>query len=164
MLTKSLLDTAFRLYQLDWTIIENATKVPFITSDNPSSVLPRRAIMDPLCRFLPLGPHLAIMTVMDRSKVRDGFIPDLSKPAPGSIRRGLIKRKKAAAKLNRVTVMNADQHVFSLGMNRGARRLVRCHRDFGPVVEHAKFPTPTGHISASTLMIRRKKTGPVSSL
>jgi hypothetical protein len=38
MLTQQLTRTTLLLYQLDWTIIQNRTLTPFITSDNPSSV------------------------------------------------------------------------------------------------------------------------------
>jgi Protein of unknown function (DUF4238) len=159
LLTKHLAETTFLLYQLDWTIIRNTSRVLFITSDNPSSVLPRRALMEPLRRFLPLAPDLAILAVADRTKIREGFVPDLSKPAPGSIWRGSINSKKAVALLNRAVVMNADEHVFSFGMERGARRLVRSHRDFGVAVDHVKIPRPDGHISASTLVVRQTKRG-----
>jgi hypothetical protein len=158
ILTRQLTDATITLYQQDWTILKNITEVPFITSDNPSCVFPGRPINAPLTRFLPLGPDLAIIAVMDRTKIRHGYtITDLSSPPPGKIRSRLVDRRRIVAQLNRVTVMNADQLVLSITKSKALRRLVRNHRRFGIGVEHMKFRTPDGYINGSTLVVRQKR-------
>jgi hypothetical protein len=157
MLTQQLTRTTLLLYQLDWTVIRNPTEAPFITSDNPSSVLPRRAFSSSLRRFLPLAPDLALLTVIDPATKRSTALPDLEKAPPGRVHHAGVTRKQAA-RLNRVTVMNADELVFSVNACRPVRRLVRNHRDFKVAVEHARFPTPDGgYINASTVVVRRER-------
>lgn len=157
MLTQQLTRTTLLLYQLDWTIVRNRTLTPFITSDNPSSVLPRRPFSNNLKRFLPLSPDLALFAVIDPTIRRSTALPDLEKAPPGRVRRVEVKRKQVA-RLNRVTVMNADELVFSPEALRPVRRLVRNHRDFKVTVEHTRFPTPEGgYITASTLVVRRER-------
>jgi hypothetical protein len=91
ILTQQPTQTINLLYQMDWVIIKNATLVPFVTSDNPSSVIPQRTLNAPLVRFLPLAPDLGIMAATGRSMSREGLAPpDLSKPPPGTIRRWMI--------------------------------------------------------------------------
>ena len=157
ILTKQLTKTIILLYQMDWIIFKNVTRVPFITSDNPSSVFPRRALNAPLVRFLPLAPALAILAIADRSKRREELtLPDLSQPAPGTIRRQIIGRKKNVVKLNRITVMNADQLVVSPTECRAVRRLTRNHRRFGIEADHAQIQMGGNRLSVSTLVVRQK--------
>ena len=157
ILTQQLTRTTLLLYQLDWTIIRNKTEASFISSDNPSSVLPRRPLSLGLIRFLPLAPDMALLAVVDPTTKRSTELPDLEKTPPGRVRQANVNRKQAA-RLNRVTVMNADELVFGVEANRPVRRLVRNHRDFTVVVEHARFPTPGGgYINAATMMIRRER-------
>jgi hypothetical protein len=65
ILTQHLTRTILLLYQLDWVVLRNTTDAPFITSDNPSSVFPRRPFSGGLVRFLPLAPDAALLTVID---------------------------------------------------------------------------------------------------
>jgi hypothetical protein len=130
--------------------------VPFITSDNPSSVFPRRGINAPLIRFLPLAPDLAVLFVADRTMRREALgVPDLSQPPPGTIRRATVSRK-GVVRLNRITVMNADKLVFSTFADRRVRRLVRNHRHFSIAVDHVQLPMASGPIKAATLVVRQK--------
>ncbi len=159
MLTQQLTRTTLLLYQLDWTIIRNKTQVPFITSDNPSSVLPRRPFSMLLKRFLPLAPDFALFAVIDPTTKRSTALPDLEKAPPGRVRHARVTRRQVA-RLNRVTVMNADELVFAVEASRPVRRLVRNHRDFRVAVEQARFPTPDGgHINAATMVLRRQQLG-----
>ncbi|SCB41418.1 Protein of unknown function [Bradyrhizobium shewense] len=157
MLTQQLTRTMLLLYQLDWVVLRNSTDAPFITSDNPSSVFPRRPFFGGLARFLPLAPDLALFTAIDPGRKLTTELPDLERAAPGKVRRGNVTRKQAA-RLNRVTVMNADELVFSTRANGPVGRLVRNHRDFSVFVDHARFPTPDGgFLNASTMMVRRER-------
>ena len=159
MLTQQLTRTTLLLYQLDWTIIRNKTRAPFITSDNPSSVLPRRPFSMLLKRFLPLAPDLALLAVIDPATKRSTALPDLEKAPPGRVRQARVTREQVA-RLNRVTVMNADELVFAVEASRPVRRLVRNHRDFKVAVERAHFRAPGGgYINASTMVVRRERLG-----
>jgi hypothetical protein len=156
-LTQQLTRTTLLLYQLDWVLLRNSTGAPFITSDNPSSVFPRRPFLGGLARFLPLAPDLALFTAIDPGRKLSTELPDLERAPPGKVSRGQVTRRQAA-RLNRITVMNADELVLSARANRPALRLVRNHRDFGVVLDHARFPTPDGgFINASTMMVRRER-------
>ena len=157
ILTQQLTRTTLLLYQLDWTIMRNRTLAPFITSDNPSSVLPRRPFSNKLKRFLPLAPDLALFAVIDPTIKRSTALPNLEKTPPGRVRHVRVKRKQVA-RLNRVTVMNADELVFGVEASRPVRRVVRNHRDFKVAVEHMRSPTPNGgYITASTVVVRRER-------
>lgn len=70
ILTQQLTRTTLLLYQLDWTFLQNRTEAAFITSDNPSSVLPRRPFSNNLVRFLSLAPDFALVTVVDSTMAR----------------------------------------------------------------------------------------------
>jgi hypothetical protein len=158
-LTQQLTRTTLLLYQLDWVVIRNGTDALFITSDNPSSILPRRPFSNNLIRFLPLAPDLALLTTIDPTIKRSATLPNLEKTPAGHVRHANVTRKQAA-RLNRATVMNADELVFSVEAGRPVRRLVRNHRDFKVAVEHARFPAPHGgYINASTMVVRRQREG-----
>ncbi|NWG26433.1 MAG: DUF4238 domain-containing protein [Pseudorhodoplanes sp.] len=157
ILTQQLTRTTLLLYQLDWTFLQNRTEAAFITSDNPSSVLPRRPFSNNLVRFLPLAPDFALVTVIDPTTTRLADLPDLEKAPPGRVSRARVTRKQAA-RLNRVTVMNADELILSAKADRPVRRLVRNHRDFNLAVEHTRFATPSGgHINGATMVVRRER-------
>lgn len=157
VLTQQLTQTTILLYQLDWTLLRNDTEALFVTSDNPSSVFPRRPFSSTLVRLLPLAPDLALLTVIDPTMKRSAELSDLEKTPPGRVRHGRVTRKQAA-RLNRITVMNADELVLSVREGRPVRRLVRNHRDFVVSVKHERIPTPDGaHISASTMVVRRER-------
>jgi ATP-dependent helicase/nuclease subunit B len=70
--------------------------------------------------------------------------------------RRVVDRKRVA-QLNRITVMNADQLVFSLMEHKRVRRLVRNHRRFGIAVDHVQIPKSGGPLIASTLVVRQKR-------
>jgi tetratricopeptide (TPR) repeat protein len=102
-LTQQLTRTTLLLYQLDWTIIRNKTEASFISSDNPSSVLPRRPLSLGLIRFLPLAPDMALLAVVDPTTKRSTELPDLEKTPPGRLRRAQIRFQ--------VAVINPLMHV-----------------------------------------------------
>jgi hypothetical protein len=157
MLTQQLTQTTFLLYQQDWVIIRNDTEAAFITSDNPSSVLPRRPFSQGLVGFLPLAPDLALLTAIDPKLQRAVNIDDLDKVSPGRVQHARVTRKQVA-KLNRVVVMNADELLLSVDESPSVRRLIRNHRDFVVAVESERMPLPNGgHINAATMVIRRDR-------
>ena len=160
ILTQQLTRTTTLLYQLDWILIRNNTEAHFVTSDNPSSVFPRRPFSHNLVRFLPLAPDLALLTVNDPRIKRIDELSDLEKMPPGRVRYGRVTRKQAT-RLNRVTVMNADEMVFSIEKSVRMRRLVRNHREFSISVKHEHVPMPGGaYLNASTLIVHRERNIP----
>jgi hypothetical protein len=155
ILTQQLTKTITVLYHQNWFILKNPTEVPFITSDNPSSVIPRRRLMSPLMRFLPLAPDLAILSVPRPNKRREDLPPPgPSSPPIGTVRGGVVDRKRVV-RLNRVTIMNADKLVFGLSEDRRVARLIRNHRRFGIAVDRVAM----GPLKASTLVVRQKPRG-----
>src|SRR5262249_21688358 len=84
---QSLLSAACQFYNQSWAISSNDTPHPFITSDNPSALIPAPPGM-PSLRCLPLTPRLCIVAEMKiRAVVPD--TPDLShltQPPMGVIR------------------------------------------------------------------------------
>jgi Protein of unknown function (DUF4238) len=152
VLTQQLTRTISVLYHQDWFVVRNTTEMPFITSDNPSSIFPRRGPTSPLVRFLPLAPDLGLIAVAAARKGRDDVpLPDLTKPPPGVVRSAIVDRKRAA-RLNRITVMNANELVFCIGESRQVARLVRNHRRFGLATDRVTI----GPIHGAILTLRHK--------
>lgn len=82
--TKQLLSGTWLFYGLDWFVFVNDTDVPFITSDNPSAIVPKIPRMAHAMRILPLSPRLCLAASMDMSrKPKDQQRPTL--PPPGTI-------------------------------------------------------------------------------
>lgn len=65
MVTTQLLHIAWVLYNQPWTVLENDTGVPFLTSDNPCSIFPDQPIGQPMTRLLPVTPRLALLASLD---------------------------------------------------------------------------------------------------
>lgn len=156
ILTAHLTDATFLLYEQDWTLLVNHTDASFITSDNPSSVFPRRSIFAPLTRFLPLAPDLGVLATIDTARKRcvdpSGAIEDLRS---GTLVRRNIDRK-LAAHLNRVVAMNADQMVLTTHPDHHVRKLMRKHRRFGISIQQDKFQTPEGYIAGASLVVKQR--------
>jgi uncharacterized protein YneF (UPF0154 family) len=117
MVTKQLLHIAWVLYNQPWTVLENETDVPFVTSDNPCSIFPDAPLGQPTTRFLPVTPSLALFTSLDERNLPAKEI-NLKLPPSGSVS-GKAITKANAKSLNRITVMNAEQLVFSQGTDGG---------------------------------------------
>ena len=57
-ITKLMMDFAFHTYHQDWTILQNGTEFPFVTSDNPVAIL--NSGNGPADRFLPITPSVCV--------------------------------------------------------------------------------------------------------
>jgi hypothetical protein len=79
-------------------------------------------------------------------------LPDLTKPAPGTIKRIRVGRK-AVAMLNEL--LRCRQVGFFIDFDRRVRRLIRNHRRFGLAVDQMKMPTPNGFLSGATLVVKQ---------
>lgn len=153
VLTSQLTKMLAALYAQDWIVLRNKTDVPFLTSDNPSSILPDRLLTAPVTRFLPLAPDLGILVLIEHGRSKDLSGADYdSFSSPGNLKFGAVDRSKAK-ELNRAIVMNADGFVFTNQPNEAVKRLVENHRDYGLRIDHIGFPVPNGHIHGSILRI-----------
>ena len=94
--TQSLLKGAWQFYNQSWFIFFNDTSHPFITSDNPSALVPAPPGL-PSFRCLPLSPRLCIVAEM-KGPVAVPNVPDLShltNPPLGIIRYGTADKDQA---------------------------------------------------------------------
>lgn len=142
--TKSLLQGAWQFYNQSWALFSNDTEHPFLTSDNPSALIPAPPGQTSL-RCLPLSPRLCIVAEMKRPvpvpNVAD--LSHLTKRASGTIRYGQAN-KDQARKLNRAIAVTAHDLVFSSKADAGVARLVEKYRDDGVRLHHKAFTAPTG--------------------
>jgi Protein of unknown function (DUF4238) len=146
--TKHLSEATWVFYNQDWMILINDTDTPFITSDNPSAFIPGSS---PPERLLPISPSLCLYAKIDMSFAeKDHF--DLEQPPKRSITFCKIS-KHDAKEINRITVVNARDLVFSQSEDVGIEALVKKWRDYKPEVESVSFPADDGALKGATLTI-----------
>jgi hypothetical protein len=138
MVTKQLLHIAWILYNQNWTVLENETDVPFVTSDNPCSIFPDAPLGQPTTRLLPVTPRLALLATLDERNLPAKEI-DLKLPPKGSVS-GKAITKANVKSLNRITVMNAEQLVFSGEKDGEIASLVAKYKDYKVGVRHFHIP------------------------
>src|ERR1700677_226674 len=68
-LTRELMHFAWLTYHQDWTIIRNATEHPFLTSDNPVTILQPDTLGEPMTRYVPITPSLCLSIRYDRDEL-----------------------------------------------------------------------------------------------
>jgi Protein of unknown function (DUF4238) len=124
LVTKNLWRSAWQFYNQQWSIVSNDTAFPFLTSDNPSAILPPEVKGGPAARVLPLSPNLCVATRRDMSKMpEEELTPAVLPPPKGSIT--YLKPDAILAKfVNRLTVLNAENLVFSRTASSGVEALV----------------------------------------
>jgi hypothetical protein len=138
-------------YNQDWIIWRNDAETPFITSDNPSAFVPGSK---PPERLLPISPSLCLRAKIDmRFPEADHF--DFGSPT-GSITFLRISRQQAML-INRFTVLNANDLVFSRYEDVGIAGLVKKYRGFRPQVEAVSFPTDDEALKGATLVIEPRR-------
>ncbi|MGH6850745.1 MAG: DUF4238 domain-containing protein [Methylocella sp.] len=146
--TKRLPKMTRLLYNQDWSVLVNKTETLFITSDNPSAFIPKS---NPLKRILPVSPSLCLYAENNMSfSDTDHF--DLRSPPNGSFTFTSIARRVAMT-INRITVLNANDLVFSQSTDVGIAALVKKYRDFRPQVEPASFSADHAALKGATLTI-----------
>jgi hypothetical protein len=87
MVTKQLLHIAWVLYNQPWTVLENETDVPFVTSDNPCSIFPDTPRGQPTTRLLPVTLRLALLATLDERSPHAAIV-DSHRQEPRGLRRG----------------------------------------------------------------------------
>jgi hypothetical protein len=130
--TKHLSLVTWALYNQDWIILRNDTETPFITSDNPSAFVPEPKPPD---RLLPISPSLCLYVKIDTRFAADADHFDFGLPPRGSTTFLNISRR-CAMKINRLTVLNADDLVFSRSEDVGIVALVKKGSDSLSVQAH----------------------------
>jgi hypothetical protein len=149
--TKYLQKATWFLYNQDWIILLNETEMPFITSDNPSAFVPES---NPPERILPITPSLCLYAKTDMSLAEADHV-DLGSPPKGSITFTKISRHDAM-KINRYTVISANDLVFSRSVDDVIAALVKEYCDVRPQVEpmRGSLPAENGTLKGATLTIR----------
>jgi Protein of unknown function (DUF4238) len=145
VLTTQLTKLLAAMYAQEWVVLRNETDLPFLTSDNPSSILPDRPLTALVTRFLPLAPDLGILVVFESERLKELHGTDYNSfSSPGNVRFGSVDRSKVK-ELNRAIVMNADRFVLTTQPSEPVRRLVDNLRDYCLRIDHIRFPIPDGH-------------------
>jgi Protein of unknown function (DUF4238) len=136
---QSLLSGAWQFYNQSWAIFANDTPHPFITSDNPSALIPAPQGV-PSIRCLPLSPRLCIVAEMkSHAAVPDVLdLSHLTQPPMGVIRYGPANSDQAR-KINRAITVTALDLVFSSKADAGVARLVEKYRHDGVRLRHRAF-------------------------
>jgi len=142
--TQGLPSGTWQFYNQTWCVFSNATSHPFITSDNPSALVPAPSGQVSL-RCLPLSPTICIVAEM-KYKFAEPNTPDLShttSPSKGRTFYGPMDAQ-GAKKLNRVIAVTALDLVFSSRADQGIAKLVEKYKDDGVGLVHKAGVGPTG--------------------
>ncbi len=138
LVTKWLLRVTALLYHQTWTIFENDTGYEFLTSDNPSAIIPKDHPNQLFVRVLPLSPRLCLSSAIDMRCTN--IDPDPTVPPRGNINRVRIDSARAKS-INELIVLSAEDIVISSGQNDAIKRMVAKRADFRLKLEHASLPT-----------------------
>jgi hypothetical protein len=137
LVTKWLLRVTALLYHQTWTIFENDTGYEFLTSDNPSAIIPKDHPNQLLVRTLPLSPRLCLSCAID---VRCANIdPDPTLPPRGNIDRVRIDSERAKY-INKLIVLSAEDIVVSSVQNEAIKRMVSKRAGFRLKLDYASRP------------------------
>ncbi|MGC2225083.1 MAG: DUF4238 domain-containing protein [Methylocella sp.] len=147
--TMRLTEATWIFYNQEWIILLNETETPFLTSDNPSAIVPESK---PQERILPISPSLCLYAkIVKPFADTDHF--DLGSPPKGSTFRRISRPR--AMEINRFTIINANDLVFSQSVDVGIAALVKKYRDVRPRVEPTRAAPPAdgGALIGATLTI-----------
>jgi len=126
--TRSLMNYACMMYNLDWTIVGNDTEQPFVTSDNPVAMAYSGQPGDPMTRFLPITPRLCLSVRMRGESVARLTPEDVRKimsaPPRGRVYRA-DARPVGVTESNKLIVQCAEELVFSSMADTGIRELTK---------------------------------------
>jgi Protein of unknown function (DUF4238) len=142
---QSLLAVAWQFYNQPWKIVSNETPHPFLTSDNPSALVPDPVGRRSSFRCLPISPRLCIVAEMARKVLVPNThdLSHLTAPPEGLIHYHRVDAKEAR-KLNRAIAVTALDLVFSCKGDAGIARLVEKYRHDGVRLHHGAFTAPNG--------------------
>jgi hypothetical protein len=149
LVTRSLMQYAWAIYNQDWTVLRNETAQPFVTSDNPVALLYSGTAGEPVRRFLPITPQLCLSIRFDprANPAGERLTPQeleagLKRPPLGSITRARCNVQLARF-INRVQAQSAEELVFSSQQSEGVQGLVQKCAKYRLYVECKEFPDPS---------------------
>lgn len=158
---QSVMKFAWGLYNAQWDVFENDTDVPFVTSDNPASMIDQGdhnwTLGVPYIRLLPVTPKLCLMCDLTRvpEHVRNAK-PDFSKPPIAGVRGGFVD-PRTIEQVNACVAKCAEDIVLTSGESDYVRDLTSKYSRFRVETQSAKFPANKGFLIASrTRVIERK--------
>lgn len=161
VVTNGLPRGAWQLYNQPWTVLINETDSPFLTSDNPAALFPARLFGGSAVRFLPLSSRLCITTRMYArfSNAEKLTLEDWRRPPSGPIVFKVATHTQSKF-INKLTVLNADDFVYSHEKRDWIFNLVKKYSDYGPRLHHDSEHDPgTDKLKnkASIVVERRSK-------
>lgn len=153
--TQDLMKYTWETYHQNWTIIDNATGQPFITSDNPVAVHQSANLAEPMMRFLPITPKLCLSVRYDREdRIPPPAVPSLPLPR-GVIQWGKIAERDAKL-INKRVAQCAEDLVFSSVQSAGIESLVRNCAQFRVDADFIHLPAgePDARIGGGVICVR----------
>jgi len=150
--TQDLMKYAWSTYHQDWTIIQNATGHPFITSDNPVAIQTSTNAVGPMTRYLPITPSLCLSVRYGPSK-----LPPINPTMPP---RGAVKwetiSEQGAKLINKLVAQCAEDLVFSSAASTGIEALIKKCATFRVEAEFFQLPAnePDAGYQISIIRVR----------
>jgi Protein of unknown function (DUF4238) len=139
VVTRHLLEHACMMYNQDWTVLNNDTDQPFITSDNPVAIMYSGKTGERVTRFLPITPRLCLSVTYAMSRINlknpKDHLFDFLKPSHGKTTYENVN-SVGARNINRVVAMCGEEIVFSSMAQRGVEGLVKRYADYGIYAEY----------------------------
>ena len=138
--TKQMIDCAWAAYNQDWIVLHNDTASPFITSDNPVTIL--NPSFGPASRYLPVTPNLCLFVTYHRhvGNLTEATMPQAIRSPP----QGQIAHRKVtgaqAREINRLVTQCAEKLVFSSGQSAGIATIVKKYRRYRVEAEFREYP------------------------
>lgn len=154
--TQDLMKYTWLSYHQSWTIIENETSQPFITSDNPVAIHQPANFAEPMTRYLPITPRLCLSVRYDRENCRMTIPAGAALPPP----RGLIAwgkvTERGAKLINKLVAQCAEDLVFSSIQSVGIESLVKNCAQFRVDADFVELPAgePDAVIHGTVIRVR----------
>lgn len=140
--TRNVLKTAWTVYHLDWTVMENRTDRPFVTTDHPVGMEDQGFIGSIAERFIPITPTLCVHLRIPRRRSRPGV--KLASVDPTQPSRGMTTfigaQLSEVKRVNRALVQCAEDLVFSSKSDDGIRRLIGKYSEYQIEMDFITIP------------------------
>ncbi|UVK56786.1 DUF4238 domain-containing protein [Mesorhizobium sp. AR02] len=153
MMARQLTEHAWRIYNAEWIVVKNSTRLEFVTCDNPAAFHdpgPFRGGKPILPRYLPLTPSLCLHVVMDVSMRLDEA--DFSREPQGSVRFAAIE-PRGVERINEAVVQCAEDLIISSGKRNDIEALVAKFASHRVTHEFISIPRPDGFLQAMLMRV-----------
>jgi len=163
--SSGLIDTALELYHQDWTLLENTTAHPFITSDYPVAFDANQSPRTPFVRFLPITPTRCLCIAVRRPIVTKKEKPPiddrLSESPRGNLRFAKISAKYAREVTDAVSKC-AELYVLSSARSETVETLCRRNGHYEVAFDSMTITSQAedSELHGVTLTVREKKDAP----